>query len=715
MISVNLFSIDSLYFDEVNLESRVRPIYAVDMTTDHYGNIWISTTRGLYRIDGYKGHFYANNPNDSLSLIHNTVFSVYTDQQNQVWICTDKGLQKYLPEKDGFEVKASKYFEENSQNLYALSIYTICQIDSTKYLFGSKMGLFIYNETTDQISENIPLTKERKSDNFSTNEHVYKISPSPNNQNEYYLLTRSGICLFNASTQNVTWLENPDKQFFNELSTRFYDLEVSKNHIVVLDKEKFWMYNMMDATWIEFTDIPVIHPKEFNVKKAIVRDIEFINDEHFLISTIEDGMFDFSLVENTIKSIKTLVGIDQPFLIFNKMTIDDAGYLWTLNDISPLIKSNVPIVKKQRNFPLHILLDHLKVNNRLIPRTELPLEHNTLKLANYQRQILIEYALVNPSKKDSVKYSYKLKGFDKDWVNTGTNRIANYTKLRPGNYEFYVKAEMEGMNIEKELINFQIPKYFYETWLFRSIIAFVTIGVIFIVWNLQRKRKKEIQQFNVQLKDMELQALRAQMNPHFLFNTLNSIKNYVLTKGSDEAAEYLTKFSQLIRKILENSKQPLLSLDQEIEAMKLYVEMEHLRFNKDFTYSFDIDEDINTHRFKIAPMIIQPYIENAIWHGLMNKRGEKELTISFLSKDYGVLCIVDDNGIGRAASKKQYEGIQTNKKSLGLKITGDRIENINQLYGIKLIAKIIDKNGTTVGVSGTRVEIQLPYINEKVK
>ncbi len=222
-------------------------------------------------------------------------------------------------------------------------------------------------------------------------------------------------------------------------------------------------------------------------------------------------------------------------------------------------------------------------------------------------------------------------------------------------------------------------------------------------------QKSLTEQFERQIAEVEMSALRAQMNPHFLFNALNSIKLYVVKNDSRTAALYLTKFSKLIRSILNNSKSQMVSIAAEVEALELYIQMEQFRFNFKFDYKIEIDEDVDKDFTEIPPMLMQPFVENAIWHGLMYKHSEEgNLLICIRRKKGNLEFIIEDDGIGRAKSQELKSAVKTKHKSLGLQITADRLAVANKLYGTEGTVKIIDKKDETGKATGTKVVFKLP-------
>jgi LytS/YehU family sensor histidine kinase len=211
---------------------------------------------------------------------------------------------------------------------------------------------------------------------------------------------------------------------------------------------------------------------------------------------------------------------------------------------------------------------------------------------------------------------------------------------------------------------------------------------------------------------LELKALRVQMNPHFIFNSLNSIQLFVMTNEGKEAAKYLNKFAKLIRMILDNSEQTFISISSKIELLKLYVDLEALRLNNSFTATFLVDPNLD-QSILIPTLLIQPHIENAIWHGLQAKQGEKILLISFMQlNDETIQVIIEDNGLGRKAALEIKNRKINLHQSKGTKISEDRIALLNKLFGASPKIEIIDLLNENNLACGTKVIINLPIIHE---
>jgi two-component system, LytTR family, sensor kinase len=222
------------------------------------------------------------------------------------------------------------------------------------------------------------------------------------------------------------------------------------------------------------------------------------------------------------------------------------------------------------------------------------------------------------------------------------------------------------------------------------------------------EKEMEVLKLNKDLATSQLTTLRAQMNPHFIFNALNSVQQYILKGDISEANRYLSKFSRLQRQVLNHSSQDFIPLETELEILNLYVELERLRFEGGFTYKISVCSDIDADEIKIPPMIVQPFVENAIWHGLMPKQGERNLEIIFSLPDDDVLqCTVKDNGIGREAAAKIKSSTQLQHTSKGLSLVYDRLAILRQQYGQVFDAQIHDLTASEGQPAGTEVTLRI--------
>ncbi|MBO9563814.1 MAG: histidine kinase [Niastella sp.] len=232
-----------------------------------------------------------------------------------------------------------------------------------------------------------------------------------------------------------------------------------------------------------------------------------------------------------------------------------------------------------------------------------------------------------------------------------------------------------------------------------------------LVLQLEKERAEQKQresEFERKVSDAALHSLRSQMNPHFIFNCLNSIKLYAVENNQDAATGYLGKFSRLMRLVLENSKSDRITLQQEVETLQLYMEMEAMRFKEKLHYQIDIADNVDMDYIELPPMLIQPYVENAIWHGLMPKEDGGTIVVAFRCEDNNLKIVVTDNGVGRARAAELKSKSATAHKSFGMSITHQRIELINQMYNTSMSVIVNDLHDGQGNATGTEVIIDIP-------
>lgn len=238
----------------------------------------------------------------------------------------------------------------------------------------------------------------------------------------------------------------------------------------------------------------------------------------------------------------------------------------------------------------------------------------------------------------------------------------------------------------------------------QSLILSVIIGSI--IKKIEQKSKNAEVRLAVKLKEMEelkMTALQSQMNPHFLFNSLNSINNFVLKNEVEKASDYITKFSRLIRVILNSSSSPTATLSEELGILALYVKLEQMRVTGGFDYIVNVEDDLNLEPIKVPPMFLQPFIENAIWHGITKKEGYKKIELTIKQEGNNVKCIIIDNGIG-INKAKELEHMSQKRKFFGAKATENRIRILYQNKDVHIETKDISSSKTT----GTQVSITFP-------
>ena len=324
-----------------------------------------------------------------------------------------------------------------------------------------------------------------------------------------------------------------------------------------------------------------------------------------------------------------------------------------------------------------------------------------------QNIFTVDFTVLNYDDAAGNRYYYKLDGIMNDWKENQNGHLIFYNLPR-GNYMLHVSGGDKYGNKFKseESILVDVKPYWWQTNLFY---IFLIFAVALIIYSLVIRRIKLIRhkaEMRQKMAETEMIALRAQMNPHFIFNCLNSIDNLIQTNEKEKATTYLAKFAKLIRAILENSKHDTIPCWKDLETLKLYLELEELRWDKKISYKLNIAPEIFQGDYKVPPMIIQPYAENAIHHGLLNKEeGSRQLLIEVKTGKNYINYLIEDNGIGR---KKAMEYKLLNKpthQSMGLDITRDRINLFNQNNNGSIT--ITDLYNEKHEASGTRVTISL--------
>lgn len=284
-------------------------------------------------------------------------------------------------------------------------------------------------------------------------------------------------------------------------------------------------------------------------------------------------------------------------------------------------------------------------------------------------------------------------------------------KSKQGLNEAMVRYEADTHNKEVELLSLRLRNQ--RLLIYGSTGLFILCLAVFILM-LSRARinaKRRISEMNRKVAEVTQANLRQQMNPHFIFNTLNSIQYYMYQHDKLATNNYLTKFSSLMRKVLENSQHTSVPLRDELDALKLYLELEIIRFKDKFSYEIIVDEELDTLLYKVPTMLIQPYVENSICHGLIPAENKGYIKIDLTLKDDYISCTIEDNGIGRDAAMEKKKKSENNHSSLGTQIVSSRLDLVNALYGTSLKTIYTDLKNNSGESEGTRVEIQIPILS----
>jgi two-component sensor histidine kinase len=334
-----------------------------------------------------------------------------------------------------------------------------------------------------------------------------------------------------------------------------------------------------------------------------------------------------------------------------------------------------------------------------------------------QNTFLVFYDVLNFSDKKNIQFAWKIEGFTNDWVempamNFDSAQIAYIQDLHPGTHLLQLKVRIGKEEWRKQLAEMIIivKPPFWQTWWFWSVMVLSLTAIVYlIVWarvKSVRKQERIKAEHEKQLLELEAKALRAQMNPHFIFNCLNSIKSLIQDDQKDKSVTYLTTFSKLIRTLFNNADKKEINLFDEIETCKLYLQLESMRFDSKFYYTVNVDESIDLKSVHVPALIIQPFIENAIWHGIIPKGGGK-VSLSVLKNNDGIAIIIDDDGMGREASKQNKALSNIGHQSKGVNLTQSRLELDNLLQQRQAKLEVIDKKNEKAVGTGTTVIIKI--------
>lgn len=382
---------------------------------------------------------------------------------------------------------------------------------------------------------------------------------------------------------------------------------------------------------------------------------------------------------------------------FHELIKVESGKTQLQNSRPGIAIENVTLNSKTTNWNLYT--DSLQGYFHLPYKPGLDHRHNSLSIS-FQG---ISYS-INPG----LRYSYKLissHSFSDEvtdtsnWSEPATSNNVSFVKLPPADYTFVVKVRESGTAwSEPAYFLFSIQPPFWTRWWFRSL--FIIFIAVLIGW-IFRIRIKRIQHRSViqdQLHQLEMKALKAQMNPHFIYNALNSIQSLVVDNKQQEAIKYISKFAKLLRQVLEQSGKNFVTLDKELSTIELYIQLEMLRMNMQLNYHVSIDEQVLAEKEWVPPLILQPFVENALWHGLNRKEGDKRLTVKISSDDEWIFATIVDNGIGRQKAGELKSGNKDYPRSMGMEITGKRLQLINHDPNTSFAIKDLkDKIGEPIG------------------
>ncbi|MDB5281759.1 MAG: putative signal transduction histidine kinase [Bacteroidota bacterium] len=338
-------------------------------------------------------------------------------------------------------------------------------------------------------------------------------------------------------------------------------------------------------------------------------------------------------------------------------------------------------------------------------------DFNSPRLKYFQNNTQVDFIAVSYNSAGKIAYKYVLNNTSADTIYT-RNTTVNFNALPPGKYSFSVWAKsIVGVWSESPAtLDFEIAPPYWKTWWFITGAALLVIFSLtgLLRWRIRQIRMREVEKtrINKKIGEIELQAVRTQMNEHFIFNSLNSIQNFINQNNTEAANFYLANFGKLIRRTMDISAKPVISLQEEIDYLNNYLTLEKMRFAEKFDYSVTNEiKSVSPDELIFPSMILQPYVENAIRHGLRYKtEGDGKLNISFTEENGFIVCRIDDNGIGRKKSEELKSKTHVEYQSKGIRLSEDKVYLFNQVHDNKIRVEVEDKKAGL----GTLVKVYVP-------
>jgi hypothetical protein len=603
------------------------------------------------------------------------VFHAYYDaNKNRIFQVTDK---TYIIDNQ----------EASKQKINVVPIKQIITISQSVYGFASTGYLGIINLSNQAIPRNLS---------------SFKFENVPNSTIEMYSIEapeRFKSLVFNSIDTSFTYISN---------NGVFWKSANNKSQIV-WDGHPIYgknIYSHQNINYINTTSGLLLCETKRNNFESINSKLELNENEVNLFKIFEN-----QLVVATEKQILvyTLPDLKKKYSVYFKYN--------QLNDL--LIKNNILYVakndgilklnlqnKEQKTTQPAFYISEIQINNQKVANEK------SYWLNPDQNNILIHFSVLDYGLSGKLKLQYKLN--EEKWIEINPeNQSVQFSNLAPGNYS--ISFKINDLIVDEKL-SLNIAAYWWQKPI--TYITAILLALFLMAWyyrsriktiKFQNALEKEKINLENNLSKAMLSGIKSQMNPHFFYNALNTIQAYIFTDDKQNASDYLVKFSKLTRMILEMSEKEKVLLKEDLKAITLYLELEKMRFENNLNFSIFIDSKVDADFVSIPPMIIQPYIENAIKHGLLHKKGEKNLELSFRLIHEYIEVILEDNGIGRIKSTQINQNRPDKAKSFSTGANQKRLEilnkGINQMVGIE----IIDKPNH----SGTKVIIRIP-LNIKI-
>jgi ligand-binding sensor domain-containing protein len=414
-------------------------------------------------------------------------------------------------------------------------------------------------------------------------------------------------------------------------------------------------------------------------------------------------------------------GYNEPAAVVSH--VDNEGNIW-IGGSGFLKKINTQIVKEIKPGTRNIIISQVDLDfnktcwkdyNHTGPWTGLPLCGTKLK--HYQNNLSFHFNITNTANIEKTLFRYRIAGLNNNWSPFDRSGQVTLPGLPPGKYNLEIEGQLayEYVSRGKTEFSFIILPPWWETWWFYTLSALLLIIMFWVILILKVKyvRKTEFARLTLdrEINELRIKALQAQMNPHFTFNAINSIQYYIFNNDKESAFDFINYFSKLIRQTLECASRLSVTIKEEVQFIENYIKLEQMRFENKFAYEIQVDPELDGHQYHIPPMLLQPFVENAILHGLLHKKEQGLIKIIFRIAGNRLLhCIVEDNGIGRQKAAEINKGRYKGHKSVGLDITRRRVGLMNDPGQNDYKVEITDLHDNA-SPTGTSVLIKIPLIS----
>lgn len=697
-----------------------------DIVKDYQGNYWISTLdNGLFVCPSLNNKLYTINPGSGFD----NISKVTTINKDTIVLGSTKGMLTK------FNIKT-----ENRLH-YKLPIATEIQFikyDSTDKMVFTNRGII-----------NLSSPNPVKVDDYGKSiirDHLKNLIVASYSRT-YVLYNPLGNHLKETpDTTGVPLYSHYMKNDIFRKGTRIPVFRNARSTNILLSKTKkyFWIAYYDDLYRYCFSDSTFIIRKKNN-QKLIARTLYETSENLLLAGTSNEGLYVIKndkiiqrfytgngLKSNNVKGInerngKIWVNTDESLQIIDLKTgvitnlLDEYGLAGlTVNDFSLhpdkllLATTSGLVINDYRGKPVNEII-YFPTVKAISNGAELAMDS---ELPSDKNNISFYFDAIQYKTPTNLNYRYKLNGLDTSWkvlsYNIGT---LNYYRLSPGVYDFKIQAyDVNGIyESEMKSFTFKVLKPFWQQWWFILLMICISSAIVYILLKFWSKRLMIRQGLKERLFKSQLVAIRSQMNPHFIYNVLNTVQGLLYDNRKTEVGNLLGNFSDLMRKTLQASDQQLQSLREEIENISLYLELEKARFDKDFEYVIEVNLIDDPSDLIIPSMLLQPFAENAVKHGLMHKSGKKLLNIKFVQTEDGLNVYVEDNGIGRKHSMQINQRNKNKPQSFATKAIAERIELFNRLYKLKITQKVVDKYDNQNNPMGTSIHLFIPkYEKEKI-